>query len=55
MSTSYAGKRVVQADSHLVLKVDAEQTQGWSKREVTEHWAVLLQWPLLVRRWYQRY
>ncbi len=33
---------------HLVLKVDAEQAQGWSKREVPEHWAALLQWPLLV-------
>ncbi|ALP40580.1 transposase [Aeromonas schubertii] len=38
---------------HLVLKVDAEQAQGWSEREVAERWAGLFQWPLLVRRWYQ--
>jgi putative transposase len=40
---------------HLVLKVDAEQVQGWNEGEVTVHWAALIQWPLLVRRWYQRY
>ncbi|MFL9594427.1 alpha-amylase family glycosyl hydrolase, partial [Aeromonas schubertii] len=34
-------------------KVDAEQAQGWSEREVAERWAGLFQWPLLVRRWYQ--
>ncbi|WP_338892321.1 transposase [Aeromonas rivipollensis] len=38
---------------HLVLKVDAEQAQGWSEREVAERWAALFQCPLLVRRWYQ--
>ncbi|MFQ2245468.1 transposase [Aeromonas enteropelogenes] len=38
---------------HLVLKVDPEQAQGWSEREVAERWAGLFQWPLLVRRWYQ--
>ncbi|MFQ2269176.1 transposase [Aeromonas enteropelogenes] len=38
---------------HLALKVDAEQAQGWSEREVAERWAGLFQWPLLVRRWYQ--
>ncbi|BEE19042.1 transposase [Aeromonas enteropelogenes] len=38
---------------HLVLKVDAEQAQGWSEWEVAERWAGLFQWPLLVRRWYQ--
>ena len=29
---------------HLVLKVDAEQAQGWSEREVAERWAGLFQW-----------
>ncbi|QFI53382.1 transposase [Aeromonas simiae] len=38
---------------HLVLKVDPEQAQSWSEREVAERWAGLFQWPLLVRRWYQ--
>ena len=38
---------------HLVLKVDPEQAQGWSEREVAERWAALFQWLLLVRRWYQ--
>jgi putative transposase len=38
---------------HLVLKVEAGTAASWSDREVTECWAALFQWPLLVRRWYQ--
>lgn len=46
---------------HLVLKVDAEQAQGWSEREVAEHvavvvlrswrsaWITLREWPMVVR------
>ena len=39
---------------HLVLKVEPDTAASWSEREVAERWAALFQWPLLVRRWYQR-
>ncbi|MFM4825886.1 transposase [Aeromonas bivalvium] len=38
---------------HLVLKVAPDKAKGWSDREVAERWAVLFQWPPLLRRWYQ--
>ena len=38
---------------HLVLKVEPDTAANWSER-VAERWAALFQWPLLVRRWYQR-
>jgi REP element-mobilizing transposase RayT len=39
---------------HLVLKVQANMAHEWSEHEVAERWSRLFQWPLLVRRWYQK-
>ena len=35
---------------HLVLKVAPDKAMGWSDCEVAERWAVLFQWPPLLRR-----
>jgi REP element-mobilizing transposase RayT len=37
---------------HLVLHVDAEQAQGWSRHQVVERWTLLFRAPNLVKRWH---
>jgi REP element-mobilizing transposase RayT len=36
---------------HLVLYVDAQRAQKWSKEEVVERWTMLFRAPNLVKRW----
>ena len=36
---------------HLVVKIDPEQNEHWTDREVAERWTVIYRGPLLIQRW----
>ncbi|MCZ7598218.1 MAG: transposase [Gammaproteobacteria bacterium] len=45
-----AAYAVMNNHSHVVLRVDAERAQAWSREEVIERWRTLFAGPLLVQR-----